>query len=164
VSEWWQLVYPAEKNGGSRKSSAWMANTIADSGLYQANMLSQYVREYFCNGNLPPRARRMAIEFHSMAVASINEALNDPARATSDATIMAVDTLSLHQPPSMDEVRTQPKRLPSQGPLKALQSVDLYGGPIQFASVHRAGVLKMIKMRGGVHAGGLADVAWPFTM
>lgn len=100
-----------------------------------------------------------------MAIASVKEALEDPTKAISNSNILAVTTLAVHQPPLGDVThssRTHP--LPSQGPLKSLQFINLYGGPIKPARVHRAGLLKIIEVRGGLQAAGLAEVAFPLTM
>ena len=98
-----------------------------------------------------------------MAIESVREQLADPDTALSDASIIAVANLAMH-PPLVETNRigySGPR--PSQGPLRSLQQIDLYGGPLKLVPMHRRGMLKMIELRGGIHQAGLSHLAFPLS-
>lgn len=88
-----------------------------------------YVRLLFASGDmirLKVLSPEVALWLQSQAIAAINEALSDPKRATSDAMILAVGRIALHE--------------------------SLYGDKAAATSYHRPAQRRMIQMRGGMKA------------
>lgn len=88
-----------------------------------------YVRLLFASGDLI-RLKVLKPEvsywLQAQAIQSINEALQDPDRAASDAVILAVGRIALHE--------------------------NLYGNKQAATTVHRPAQKRMIDMRGGMKA------------
>jgi CRP-like cAMP-binding protein len=88
-----------------------------------------YVRLLFASGDLVREnaiPSKIIMWLHYQAVKTINEALSEPARATSDALILAVGRIALHE--------------------------CLYGDRETSNRIHRPAQARMIAMRGGIDA------------
>ena len=84
---------------------------------------------------------------HLEAIKGINNSIQCDPMACNDDNMLAVLALAISGP----TVHNMPLRAPSQGPLKALQALDIYGGALETVPVHVAGLLKMVSMRGGLN-------------
>lgn len=69
-----------------------------------------------------------------------------------DENILAVLTLAFHG----QKLPSRSSRIPSQGPMNALQGLDIYTGYIDAVHMHVAGLQKMLAIRGG-----LGDIQFP---
>lgn len=88
-----------------------------------------YVRLLFASGdliNLKRLSVNTSLVLRTRAIQCINEALNDPTRAVSDAMILAVGRIALHE--------------------------SLYGDRTAANSIHRPAQARMIAIRGGIDA------------
>jgi len=88
-----------------------------------------YVRLLFATGDLVALGRlrpEVPLWLRARAVQAINRALDNPAQATSDALILAVGRIALHE--------------------------SMYGDRIASNAIHRPAQYRMIMMRGGMDA------------
>ena len=83
---------------------------------------------------------------HLEAVKGINQSIQCDPAACNDDNMLAVLALAVSGPAA----NIEPRKSPSQGPLKALQALDVYGGALETVALHAAGVMKMVAMRGGM--------------
>lgn len=167
VQRFWDGVFlkgPEDSNSCGR--DAWMYNALNSTVSFQTNMFCHYIREYYRNSGESQQSLRMAQKFYAMAVTALRQSLQDPLRATDNAAIMAAALLTVHAPLVDEELQERSPNSPgpSQGPLKSLQFIDLYGGLVKPAKVHRVGWFKMVEQRGGIEAAGLTAGANPLTM
>lgn len=91
-------------------------------------------------------------------IRSVNTALNDPVKATSDGVIMSVMTLAYF--PSDESSWYTEYEPPFQAPLRSLQWLDVYGY-VETNPIHTAGLLQIIGLRGGIEnlkCAGLAPI------
>lgn len=120
-------------------------------GLISANMASLTSTK-----EVVPYLKRYYLD----TITSINEALHDPARATADATILAV--LMMVEKPLLQDHNEWSKRSPFQAPLHGLQWLDVHSAR-EPNPVHQKGLHKIISLRGGlaqVKTPGLAAAAF----
>ncbi|KIY02124.1 uncharacterized protein Z520_02262 [Fonsecaea multimorphosa CBS 102226] len=130
-------------------AATWVRKIMSDSGLLYAYMFSQLMRNKQ-KQHLGRKAERQLIHAYSETITYVNRALTNHSTACSDSTLLAVFTLAYHSM-TLDS-RPQPNRPrgPTQGPLNSLRLLNLYGGPLEAASMHREGLLKIIELRGGI--------------
>lgn len=77
----------------------------------------------------------------------INEAVQDPARAASDAVLLSV--LCMAHNTSNDSSQQRANVTPFTAPLQRLQWLDVYGS-LPPNLVHVKGLIQMVMLRGGV--------------
>lgn len=83
---------------------------------------------------------------YTEVVRGINRSFEDPETRCDDENILAVLTLAFHG----QSMPPQSSKPPSQGPMNALQALDIYTGYIDTVPMHVAGLHKMLAMRGGL--------------
>ena len=129
----------------SSVAEMFLQKCFSQQGLFHAFLYAQLAR----NAAMDPRNRKSqewALFFcHMKTVQDINRRFADPETSCDDDNILAVFTLAYHGP-----VQTgAPVISPSQGPLKDLQLLNIYGGGIESVPMHIEGLTKMVSLRGG---------------
>ncbi|OAP56105.1 hypothetical protein AYL99_09284 [Fonsecaea erecta] len=149
--ETFSQALPTLSSGENELAATWVRTIMSDPGLLYAYMFSQLMRNKHKH-DLDRKAERQLLHAYAETITYVNTALSDHATACSDSTLLAVFTLAYHSM-TLDS-RPQPShrspRAPTQGPLASLRLLNLYGGPLGAASIHRDGLLKMIELRGGI--------------
>ncbi|KAI9881817.1 MAG: hypothetical protein M1823_006470 [Watsoniomyces obsoletus] len=143
-------LFPPEAHGTDQRAAVLMKLTVATETEFQTHMFCEFLR-YGC-WNKSAKIWRVAVEWHALAIRTINENLKDPTKALSDSNIHAVWALALHKLQKVDFASDNDKPRPSQGPLKALHLLEYVGGPVEPSAVHRAAWLKMLRLRGGLQS------------
>lgn len=90
------------------------------------------------------------------SIKRVQESIQDPSQAVSDATILSVGCLANNR--GDESVWDENLRSPFQPPLRSLQWLDLYGSlsPNLF---HLAGLAQLVKLRDGLESTGLPGLA-----
>ena len=94
-----------------------------------------------------PQHNNMLILLELEAIKRVNEAIQDPSRALSDAVIICV--MGLVNNGGSDLMWDENPRLLFQSPLRDLQWLDVYGR-LMPNSVHLNGLAQLVKLRGGL--------------
>lgn len=81
------------------------------------------------------------------AISLINQAIQDPARALTDAVILSVLSLATNRVDN--SVFGKESRTPFQPPLRNLQWLDVYG-KLSPNPVHMKGLAQLVMLRGGL--------------
>ncbi|PYH98272.1 hypothetical protein BO71DRAFT_64268 [Aspergillus ellipticus CBS 707.79] len=89
-------------------------------------------------------------------ITAINEAMQDPTRVTSDATILAV--LMTIEKPFIPHSKDWSQESPFQAPLRKMQWLNVHGAR-EPNLAHQTGLCKLIQLRGGLHNVRLPGVA-----
>ena len=79
-------------------------------------------------------------------VRGINKRFDDVSTRCDDENILAVLTLAFHG----RTVDAAPTKTPSQGPMNAMQGLDIYAGRLEVVTMHAIGLGRMLAMRGGL--------------
>ncbi|KIW34726.1 uncharacterized protein PV07_01484 [Cladophialophora immunda] len=147
--ETFSQALPANSSGKNELAATWVRKIMSDSGVLYAYTFSQLMRNKHRHC-LDRKAERQLLHSYSETITYVNTALSNYSTACNDSTLLAVFTLAYHSM-TLDS-RPQPNRprSPAQGPLNSLRLLNLYGGPLEAASMHREGLLKMIELRGGI--------------
>ena len=154
-----QNFAPDLESGVNANTTMLMQTIVSDSCLLHCFAMGQLFRNRLTKLHFSAREDQAIFCCYSEIVKSVNNRLCFQDTACDDINIMAVLTLAFHsmtpdgkvEKPSAMEFPT-----PSQGPLKSLRHIQLYGGPICHAPVHREALVKMVETRGGLH-----HLAWP---
>ncbi|RDH31635.1 hypothetical protein BDQ94DRAFT_59390 [Aspergillus welwitschiae] len=146
----------------------WFPMSLNDQATFKAIVLSSLSHERI-NGLISANMASLTStkevvpylkQYYLDTITSINEALHDPARATADATILAV--LMMVEKPLLQDHKEWSKRSPFQAPLHGLQWLDVHSAR-EPNPVHQMGLHKIISLRGGlaqVKTPGLAAAAF----
>ncbi|GKZ64217.1 hypothetical protein AnigIFM50267_003679 [Aspergillus niger] len=146
----------------------WFPMSLNDQATFKAIVLSSLSHERI-NGLISANMASLTStkevvpylkQYYLDTITSINEALHDPARATADATILAV--LMMVEKPLLQDHNEWSKRSPFQAPLHGLQWLDVHSAR-EPNPVHQKGLHKIISLRGGlaqVKTPGLAAAAF----
>jgi hypothetical protein len=115
-------------------------------------MMEQIVRDAVRN-KAARRAETGSTDYQLLAcyhkaVQHANVCLADKQSQCSDFTILLVMFLAHH---GKAHPRDDLAQKATQGPLKSLQLLDLYGGLIDPEPTHEKGLRRMIELRGGLH-------------
>jgi hypothetical protein len=158
-----QVFVPGRGNFQNQNAMALMRRIVSESLFANIFVFTQLVRELAIKAQSSPEQERARFRCLAEAIQIVNHRLRDHDTAIDDDTILAVLALSFHDP-KLDEQKAPLGSIqfqkPSQGPLKSLRMLQLYGGPIKHASMHLRGLVKMIELRGGLsslHMPGLAQ-------
>jgi hypothetical protein len=143
------LVQTFPPESGSLESS--VANMLyrkclSQRVLFHALLYSQFVRMRLDAGRQNNEDRPEMTYCLLEAVKGINQSIQCDPTACNDENMLAVLALAVSGPAA----NIEPRRSPSQGPLKALQALDVYGGALETVALHAAGVMKMVAIRGGL--------------
>jgi hypothetical protein len=151
---------PANSAGHNELVTLWIHKIMSDPGCLAAYLFAQLMRNKY-NPYFHPNAQQQLLRAHAETVTHVNKALSNPSTACSDLTILTVFNLAYHYLAVDAEARPAytTRRAPQQGPLRSLRLLNLYGGPIEAASMHREGLLRMIELRGGLETVTLPGLA-----
>lgn len=135
-------------NGNLEESVAHLLyqKCLSQRTLFHAFLFGQFARNRL---NAPYGSTHESHEMivcHLETVKGINRSIQYGTTACSDENIIAVLALAI----SGQLTVTKLPKAPSQGPLKALQCLDIYGGALEKVPTHAAGLMKMVSMRGGL--------------
>ena len=153
-----QTFLPSKQSGLNKAAAALMQQVVENHGLLHAFIFAQLVRNQATQQHLTKHAEYYMLACHDQAVRFVNSRLLDADTQCDDTNILAVLALAYSgKVNSRKEVGTGP----SQGPLKSLQLLDLYGGTIDAVPAHELGIAKMVQLRGGpksIRLSGLAQM------
>jgi hypothetical protein len=135
-------------NGNLEKSVAHLLyqQCLSQRLLFHAFLFSQFARNRLNATFRSTNDSHEMIVCHLETVKGINRSIQYGPTACSDENIIAVLALAISGPAAA----TKSPKAPSQGPLKALQCLDIYGGALEKVPSHAAGLMKMVSMRGGL--------------
>jgi hypothetical protein len=141
-----QLFPPEKGNLRSSLANAWFEKCVSQRGLFHAFFFCQFARNRAAKALTARQDSPELLSCHMEAVREINKKFSNASTACDDENILAVGALAYHGP-----VKTEiPSRSPCQGPLKALQVLDIYGGVLGTVPVHLDGLARMVSIRGGL--------------
>ena len=134
---------------------SWFRN---NSLVFHALCLSQLSRLKGVGAGMTAIDRKAYWFCYSEVVRGVNERFNDASTRCQDDTLFAIIVLAFGEVANDDPDLYTP-RSPAQGPMNAMQGLDLYSGRFKPVSVHVNGLLRMLSLRGGInelHFPGLA--------
>lgn len=114
--------------------------------LFHAFLFCQFARNQLNTSLKITKDSHEMIFCHLETVKGINHSIKIDSTTCKDETMLAVLALAISGPAAI----ITPPRAPSQGPLKALQALDVYGGALEIVPTHVAGLMKMVSIRGGL--------------
>jgi hypothetical protein len=133
---------------------AWLPMSMSDCALFPALLSSslshQRINDLLTDGAFLPHNRDIEPTLQACykeTISAINDALRDPVRATTDATILAV--LMTVEKPAFDRGREWSQESPFNGPLQGLQWLSVHSAR-EPDIAHQDGLCKIINMRGGL--------------
>jgi hypothetical protein len=85
---------------------------------------------------------------YKATIKAVNDAMQDPKRATTDATILAI--LMTIEMPAARGLRDWSQQSPFQAPLRNLQWLNVHGAR-QPHMPHQDGLCRILQLRGGLH-------------
>ena len=124
-----------------------MQQIVSDVGLFHGFVFSQLVRNKASEREITQKSEYQMLACYSQAVKYVNSRLGNPETECDDSTILAVLLLAYSGKVNPTEDLGAG---PTQGPLKSLQLLDLYGGPIDTEPTHELGLARMLELRGGI--------------
>lgn len=83
---------------------------------------------------------------YAEVVRGVNRSFDDPITRCDDDNLLAVLTLAFHG----QSIPPQSSKPPMQGPMNAMQGLDIYTGYIDTVPMHVAGLQRMLALRGGL--------------
>ncbi|EXJ70310.1 uncharacterized protein A1O5_06378 [Cladophialophora psammophila CBS 110553] len=127
----------------------WISWYMSDSTLFHALCFGQLARLSATEpSGLKPVSRKAHWYCYSEVVREVNRRFNNASTRCSDESILAVQALAFHGDKAEDD--REPPRSPSQGPLNAMQGLDIYAGRLDPVNIHVLGLARMLSMRGGI--------------
>lgn len=141
----------------------WFPMSLSDESLFKAILLSSLTHETMntlistdltnmsSHSDIMPHLKECYLD----TVNSINEALRDPIRATTDATILAV-LMTVEKP--IDQYNENWQRSPFRAPLQGLQWLNVHSAR-QPNLPHQDGLCRIVNLRGGLSNIGTPGVA-----
>jgi len=130
----------------SELARIWFQRCKSNRGLLHAFLFSQLARNRGAQGRKRPRGSPELVYCHTETLQYVNEKFSQPTTACDDDNVLAVAALAYNGPARTETV----SRSPCQGPLKALQVLDIYGGLLDVVPMHLQGLRRMLSMRGGL--------------
>lgn len=134
--------------------SSWLSLFLADKMMRSAFMydtLSHWRAQHLDSGGtndpVVTRTHRLQRVLESETILLVEEAIKDPARATSDSVIFAVLCLTYVSTESNPRYY---KKNPFQVPLQSLQWINIYGAH-RPNPIHKKGLFQLLQMRGGLN-------------
>jgi hypothetical protein len=141
-----QTMLPSKHGGLNRAAGAMMQHIVSEAGILNGFLFGQLIRNKAEERQSTKETEYHALACYAEAVRWINSCLDNPQTACSDSTILMVMVMAysgeVH--PTDDTGRG-----PTQGPLKSIGRIDLYGGAIDANTTHEQGLARMIEIRGG---------------
>ena len=147
-----QVFLPEQGNVQSSLADTWLRKFTSGRGLFHALLYTQLARNRVAKALLAKPDGSELVSCHSVTVQEINDKIRNTSTACDDDNIIAVLALAFHGSVRIDDSPSSP----SQGPLKALQVLDIYGGALDTVPMHEDGLAKMLAIRGS-----LANLAMP---
>ena len=140
----------------------WFPLSLSDPALFTAFMYGslchqrvQCLNSWVPRSTFGPKQERILQLCEMEAIKLINQAVRDPSRASSDSVLLSVICMAHHQAPG--ERQSRHRRTAFNPPLQRLQWVDVYGC-LPPNMIHIRGLLRLIKLRGGLDGIKLAGV------
>lgn len=157
----WPTLLPGSVN--RKYQSSWYSLSCGDKALHTAFMFGSFAHQRALRlsksyGSFTSAAQNMLKILEANAISNVNNAIQDPDRATSDATILSVVCLANNK--LDDSIWQRSVFSPFQAPLRRLQWLDIYGRLLP-NPVHQAGLAQIIAVKGGlkkIQLPGLASV------
>ncbi|KAH0840887.1 hypothetical protein FOPE_06204 [Fonsecaea pedrosoi] len=127
----------------------WISWYMSNSILFHALCFSQLARLSVTEASgLDPVSQRVKWYCYSLVVREVNRRFNNVSSRCSDESILAVQALAFHGDKAADD--SEQPRVPAQGPMNAMQGLDIYAGRLDPVNMHVHGLAKMLAMRGGI--------------
>lgn len=145
--------FPSGHDGSDNRHVADIMHLVMQNRhTFEGLMYSQFVRDSHSCPSVTPRQRRLALEYHVRTLEITKRHVSDANEACSDGTITTTFTLALKEQVGDARFNTTGRSTgPSQGPLRSLRMLDIYGGWRTAADTpHISGLLRMTELRGGV--------------
>jgi hypothetical protein len=139
---------PSKQEGLNRAAGIMMEQIVRDAGLLHGFLYAQLVRNKAARRAETGSTDYQILACYHKAVQHANVCLADKQSQCSDFTILLVMFLAHH---GKAHPRDDLAQKATQGPLKSLQLLDLYGGLIDPEPTHEKGLRRMIELRGGLH-------------
>ena len=145
-----QTFLPSKQSGLNQPAVFLMQQIVSDIGLLHSWLFSQLVRNKATHRQVTNGTDYHLLACSAQAVQNINFRLGDAQTGWDDSTILAVASLAYSGKVNVTkDLGTVPT--PTQGPLRALQMLDLYGNMIETEDAHEQGLARMIQLRGGIN-------------
>ncbi|EAW10954.1 uncharacterized protein ACLA_065880 [Aspergillus clavatus NRRL 1] len=151
---WPNLTPPTPGGPGVSAVGSWFPLSMTDPTLFAAFLFGtlSHQRCQWINGRIPdgafrPEDQRLLQESEYETIKLINDALNDPNRALSDAIVLSV--MCMGHNIADDNDRRRSGTTPFNPPLTRLQWLDVYAS-LPPNLVHLQGLVELVRMRGGL--------------
>ncbi|PLB51540.1 hypothetical protein P170DRAFT_422549 [Aspergillus steynii IBT 23096] len=135
-------------------SSNWFPLSLNDPTLFTAFLFGslshqrvQWINGWIPEGAFRPRDQQLLQLCEFETIKMINHQVSIPGRAVCDAVILSVICMA-HNVADEDDKRRQ-RRTPFHAPMRRLQWLDVYGS-LPPNIIHVAGLVQMVKLRGGL--------------
>lgn len=142
------LFLPDSDDPESSPLAFWISTYLTNRTVFHAVLYSQLVRIGALE-NQPEifESQKLSI-CHAEVVRGVNKSFDNPSTRCSDDTILAVLALAFHgKVMNPNPVSLKP---PSQGPMNAMQCLDIFGGRLDTVPMHLMGLQRMLSIRGGL--------------
>ena len=142
-----QIFAPIRHSGHNSGAIALMQQVVADVGLLHALFFSVCVRHKAAGQEITNRSENEMLACQFQSVKYVQSRLGNPETECHDSTVFVVALLAY----SGEVTWKDSLELgPTQGPLKSLQFLDLYGSMIGREGCHHDAFHRMLKIRGGL--------------
>ena len=141
-----QLLPPPPDNIQSPTADAWHSSLMQNRGLFHAFLYGAVIHDRASRGLLNDKVSPELFYTQTEAVKGLTRDLSDPAIFCTDEIILAVLCLAVN---GVKQYTTEPARVPSQGPLKSLRMLDIYG-ILDVVPIHAEGLARLVAVRGGL--------------
>ena len=141
-----QLLPPPPDNIQSPTADAWHSSLMHNRGLFHAFLYGAVIHDRASRGLLNDKVSPELFYTHTEAVRGLTKDLSDPAIFCTDEVILAVLCLAVN---GVKQYTTEPARVPSQGPLRSLRMLDIYG-ILDVVPIHAEGLARLVAVRGGL--------------
>ena len=142
------LFMPEQDREDQSPVQHWRSRYMSDSTVFHALSFSQLARSSVTEDDLKPINRKAYWYCYSEIVREVNRRFSDVSLRCSDETILAVLTLAFHG--EISKYETDITKSPAQGPMNAMQGLDLYSSRLDPVNMHVDGLAKMLALRGDI--------------
>lgn len=150
----WPGLMPSSLGRKSMTVSSWFQLSRHDPTLFATSLYSAISHErlyWHTKGNtgaiFKPREKYIRAKLELEAIKEVNNAIQSPSRAVSDAVLLSVASLANYSGYKL--LPSNNAQLPFQSPLRSLQWLDIYGS-LPSNHVHLTGLAQLVKLKGGL--------------